>query len=86
MRSLLPHDVAAGLTMRNQMHNWLAGDWLVLGAPVPHWMVAIGALILVALLVAWFERSSRAPTRSSLRSNTGQRRSTFQSSARSALE
>ena len=47
--------------MRNEMHNWLAGDWFVLGAHVPHWMVAIGALILVALLVAWFERPKRAP-------------------------
>jgi hypothetical protein len=72
--------------MRNQIHNWLAGDWLVLGAHVPHWMAAIGALILVALLVAWFERPSRAVARSSLRSNTGGRRSAFQSSARSALE
>jgi hypothetical protein len=64
--------------MRNEMHHWLAGNGLVLGAHVPHWMVAIGALILVALLVAWFERPSRAPTHSSLRSNTGQRRSAFQ--------
>ena len=50
--------------MRNQMDNFLAGDWVVLGAQVPHWTVVIGAIVVVALLVAWFERSKRVPARS----------------------
>jgi hypothetical protein len=72
--------------MRNQIDNWLAGDWVVLGTHVPHWGLAIGALILVALLVAWFERPGRAVARPSWRSNSSERGSAFQSNARSALE
>jgi disulfide bond formation protein DsbB len=53
--------------MRNQMESWLAGHWVVLGAQVPHWAVVIGAIIVVALLVAWFERPKRGPARSEAR-------------------
>jgi hypothetical protein len=72
--------------MRNQIDSWLAGDWVVLGTHVPHWVVTIGALILVALLVAWFERPKRAPARSSSRSISSEHPSAFQSNARSVLE
>ncbi|MBV8755519.1 MAG: hypothetical protein JO328_21905 [Hyphomicrobiales bacterium] len=50
--------------MRNQFDHWLAGDWVVLGAHVQHWVVALAALALLALLVAWFERPKRTPRRS----------------------
>jgi hypothetical protein len=49
--------------MRNQIANWLAGDWVVLGAQVQHRMVVIAAIAVVALLVAWFERPKRGPGR-----------------------
>jgi hypothetical protein len=55
-------------SMRNQMDNWLVGDWVVLGGHVPHWAAVIAALIVVALLVAWFERPRRTPARPSPRS------------------
>jgi len=55
--------------MRNQMDSWLVGDWVVLGAHVPHWVAVIAGLIVVALLVAWFERPRRAPARPSQRSH-----------------
>ena len=55
--------------MRNQVDNWLAGDWAVLGAYVHHWAVVLVAIVLVALLVAWFERPKRAPARPSSRSH-----------------
>jgi len=51
--------------MRNQIDSWLAGDWMVPGTHVHHWVVVIAAIALVALLVAWFERPKRAPVRSS---------------------
>jgi hypothetical protein len=54
--------------MRTQVDNWLIGDWVVLGAHVPHWVAVIAALIVVALLVAWFERPRRVPARASQRS------------------
>jgi hypothetical protein len=50
--------------MYDQVDKWLAGDWALLGTHVPHWAVALAAVILVALLVAWFERPKRAPTHS----------------------
>jgi hypothetical protein len=50
--------------MYDQVDKWLAGDWVLLGTHVPHWAVALAAVILVALLVAWFERPKRAPARS----------------------
>ena len=50
--------------MRNQFDDWLAGDWLVLGIHVQHWMVALAAIALVAILIAWFERPKRASRRS----------------------
>ena len=46
--------------MSNQIHNWLDGDWIVLGTQVQNRMVVIAAIVLVALLVAWFERPKRA--------------------------
>ena len=46
--------------MSNQIHNWLDGDWIVLGTKVQNRMVVIAAIVLVALLVAWFERPKRA--------------------------
>jgi disulfide bond formation protein DsbB len=49
--------------MRNQIDNWLAGDWVVLGTNVQHWVLVLAAIVLVALLVAWFERPRRAPGR-----------------------
>jgi hypothetical protein len=54
--------------MRNQLDGWLAGDWVVLGMHVQHWAVALAAIALVALLVAWLERSKPAPRRFSPRS------------------
>ncbi len=72
--------------MHNRTDNWLAGDWLVLGAHVPHWMVALATLIVVALLIAWFERPKCAPACSSLRSHTGEHRSAFRSNPSSALD
>jgi hypothetical protein len=59
--------------MRNQIDDWLAGDWVVLGTHVQHWAVVIAAIALVALLVAWFERPKRAPTRFSPRSHATDR-------------
>jgi len=50
--------------MYDQVDNWLAGDWALLGTHVPHWAIALAAVILAALLVAWFERPKRAPARS----------------------
>jgi hypothetical protein len=72
--------------MHNRTNDWLAGDWLVLGAHIPHWVVAIGMLIVVALLVAWFERPKRVPARSSLRPHTAEHRSAFRSNPSSALD
>jgi hypothetical protein len=46
--------------MRHQTDSWLTGDWVVLGTHVPHWAIMIAGLILVALLVAWFERPRRS--------------------------
>jgi hypothetical protein len=51
--------------MRNQIGNWLAGDWVVLGTQVQHRMVVLAAIAVVALLVAWLERPKRGPGRSS---------------------
>jgi len=48
--------------MRHQTDSWLIGDWVVFGAHVPHWAIVIAGLIVVALLVAWFERPKRTPT------------------------
>ena len=53
--------------MRNQIDNWLAGDWVVLGTHVQHWVVALAAIALVALIVAWLERPKRTPEPSSPR-------------------
>jgi hypothetical protein len=50
--------------MYDQVDKWLAGDWVLLGAHVPHWAFALAAVILVAGLVAWFERPKRMPARS----------------------
>jgi hypothetical protein len=47
------------LTMRNQIDNWLAGDWIVLGTHVQHRVLVLAAIALMALLVAWFERPKR---------------------------
>ena len=57
--------------MYDQVDKWLAGDWALLGTHVPHWAVALAAVILVALFVAWFERPKRAPARSLSASRTG---------------
>lgn len=54
--------------MRDQVDKWLAGGWVFLGMHVPHWLIALAAIALIALLVAWFGRPERAPARSSLRS------------------
>jgi hypothetical protein len=70
MESLLSNSLWIPLVMRNQIDNWLAGDWVVLGTHVQHWAVVIAAIALVALIVAWFERPKRAPARSSPRSYT----------------
>jgi hypothetical protein len=51
--------------MRNQIQNWLAGDWLVLGTQVQHRVVVLAAIAVVAFLVAWFERPKRVSGRSS---------------------
>jgi quercetin dioxygenase-like cupin family protein len=56
--------------MHDQVDKWLAGDWLFLGMHVPHWLIALAAISLVALLVVWFERPQRPPARSSWRSRT----------------
>ena len=45
--------------MGHQTDSWLLGDWVVSGAHVPHWALVIGGLIVVVLLVAWFERPKR---------------------------
>jgi hypothetical protein len=50
--------------MRNQIDNWLAGDWLVLGTQVQHRIIVIAAIAVMALLIAWFERPKRAPAQS----------------------
>jgi hypothetical protein len=54
--------------MHDQVDKWLASDWPFLGMHVPHWLIALAAIALIALLVAWFERPERAPARSSSRS------------------
>jgi hypothetical protein len=53
--------------MHHQTDSWLAGDWVVLGAYVPHWAIVIAGLIVVAILVAWFERHKRTAVRVSPR-------------------
>jgi hypothetical protein len=45
--------------MHHQTDNWLFADWAVFGVHLPHWAAVIAGLILVALLVAWFERPKR---------------------------
>jgi hypothetical protein len=57
--------------MHDHVDKWLAGDWVLLGTHVPHWAVALAAIILVAVLVAWLERPKRATARSLSRSHTG---------------
>jgi hypothetical protein len=57
--------------MYDQVDKWLAGDWVLLGTHVPHWAVALAVIILVGLLVAWFERPKRAPARFLSVSHTG---------------
>jgi hypothetical protein len=42
--------------MRHQADGWLIGDWVVFGAHLPHWTIVIAGLVIVALLIAWFER------------------------------
>jgi hypothetical protein len=59
--------------MYDQVDKWLAGDWALLGTHVPHWALALAAVILVAILVAWLERPKRAPSRSLSVSHTGGR-------------
>jgi hypothetical protein len=59
--------------MYDQVDKWLAGDWALLGTHVPHWALALAAVILVALFVAWFERPKRAPARSLSTPHTGGR-------------
>jgi len=49
--------------MRNQINSWLAGDWIVFGTHVQHRVIVIATIAVVALLIAWFERSKRAPAR-----------------------
>ena len=44
--------------------DWQAGDWVVVGTHVPHWLIALALVALAALLVAWFERPKSAPRRS----------------------
>jgi hypothetical protein len=50
-------------SMRNQIENWLAGDWIILGTQVQHRTAVIAAIAVVALLIAWFERPKRRPRR-----------------------
>jgi len=64
MGSLLSNSLGIPLIMRDQICSWLAGDWLALGTHVQHWAVALAAIALIALLVAWFERPKRAPAQS----------------------
>jgi hypothetical protein len=45
--------------MPNQIDDWLAGDWVVLGTHVQHRVVVIAAIALAALLVAWLEHPKR---------------------------
>jgi len=71
--------------MHYQTDKWLAGDWVVLGAHIPHWVAAIVGLILVTFLVAWLERPQRGTARSSPRSHP-EHRSTLRSSPGSALD
>jgi len=47
-------------TMRYQTDSWLTGDWAAFGVHVPHWAIVIAGLIVVALLVGWFERHKPA--------------------------
>jgi hypothetical protein len=54
---------SVGWAVRNEIANWLAGDWIVLGTHVQHKVVVIAAIALVTLLVAWLERPKRAPAR-----------------------
>jgi hypothetical protein len=65
MKTLTSNSLGTPLAMRNQLDNWLAGDWVILGTQVQHWVVALAAIALIALLVAWFERPTRAPGRPS---------------------
>ena len=67
VKPLLSNSLGIPLTMRNQIHDWLAEDWIVLGTQVQHRLVVIAAIALVALLVAWFERPNRTPGRPSSR-------------------
>lgn len=53
--------------MHHQADSWLFADWVVFGAHIPHWAAAIAAIILAALLVAWFERPKRTVARFSPR-------------------
>ena len=57
--------------MRNQIDSWLAGDWVILDTHLHHWPVVLVAIVLVALLVAWFERPQRAPAPSPRTPHTG---------------
>jgi disulfide bond formation protein DsbB len=47
--------------MHHRTDSWLLADWALFGAQVPHWTAVLAGLILVALLVAWFERRKRSP-------------------------
>ena len=49
--------------MHNQTDSWLFADWAIFGTSVPHWSIVIAGLVLVAVLIAWFERSNRTPAR-----------------------
>jgi hypothetical protein len=51
--------------MRNQIHNWLDGDWIVLGTQVQNRTLVIAVIALAALLIAWFERPRPAAARPS---------------------
>jgi hypothetical protein len=53
--------------MRYQTDSWLFADWAIFGTHIPHWATVIAGLVLVAVLVAWFERSNRTPARFSSR-------------------
>jgi FtsZ-interacting cell division protein ZipA len=65
--------------MPNQTDKLLVGDWVFLGMHVPHWLVVLAAIALVALLVAWFERP-----RSSSKPRTSRRYEASMLSERSA--
>jgi hypothetical protein len=46
--------------MRHQADSWWSGDWAFFGLQVPHWAIVIAGLIVIAVLVAWFERHKPA--------------------------